>query len=187
MELREKIKERRNNLKPEYIEKYSVQASRALYKYLRHDLLWEKDIPVLCYYPLHNEVDLRPLYVELLEEDVKLYFPVTEGENMTFYQVESLDDFVEGTFHVMEPKNREYPLTDLAQSMIALVPGVMFDVSGNRVGYGKGYYDRYLKGCADCHKIGIAYPMQILGQWEAKPWDVPMDCLLPDMMEETHD
>lgn len=188
MELRKEIQEKRKDLRPEYMERFSFEASSCLYKFLKKKLLIDGKTPAfLCYYPLGNEVSLLPLYQELLEEGMVLYFPVTDKEKMKFYRVSSLKMFVEGHFHVMEPTERANELTDYNQELICFTPGVGFDIFGNRIGYGKGYYDRYLKKCVCCQKIGIAYPMQIVEGLEVKPWDVPMDYLLPEIMEDTHE
>ena len=179
--LRQNLRERRSKLSKTEVAVFGKRASEVLLRFLRQ----YPDVEhMLCYYPLGNEVDLRPLYEELLMEGKKLYFPVT-GDALTFYRVTSLQDFSEGTFHVMEPANptEEFPE---AVTAICFTPGVVFDQSGNRYGFGKGYYDRFLSSHDDILKIGISYPFQMLRKIEKRPWDIPMDVMLPNIMEENH-
>lgn len=102
---------------------------------------------ILMYASLQDEVETLRFMEELLQEGKKkVYCPVTQGDEMEFYRILSLDDLKEGNFHVLEPEVSEEtllnPVKDVNYCM--LMPGLMFDKKGNRLGYGKGYYDKYL-------------------------------------------
>lgn len=101
----------------------------------------------LMYASLPDEVETLSLIRELAEEGNKaIYCPVTQGDEMEFYRISSLDDLKEGNFHVLEPESLEERRLELQKdvSYCMLMPGLMFDKRGNRLGYGKGYYDKYL-------------------------------------------
>lgn len=151
---------------------------------------------VSFYYPLENEANLLTAAEEALRMGKQVAFPRTEGNQIRFYPVGNLSDFREGRFHVMEPLGTE-PLDEAAlhaqAPLLILVPGVVFDRSRNRMGYGKGFYDRYLAELTamTCEKvtndigsqvitIGIAYECQITEMIPTEATDIPMDYILTE-------
>lgn len=151
---------------------------------------------VCFYYPLGNEVNLLTAAEEALRMGKQVTFPRTEGDQIRFYPVGNLSDFREGRFHVMEPIGTE-PLDvgafDLQAPLLILVPGVVFDRNRNRMGYGKGFYDRYLaeltamtRGKASngngtqIIRLGIAYECQITEMIPTEATDIPMDYILTE-------
>ena len=142
-ELRKEAKSYRKS-----ISKYERLAkSNAIISNLKALKEFQKAKVILMYASLPDEVETLGLIRELTEEGKKMiYCPVTQGDEMEFYRISSLDELKEGNFHVLEPeplKERFLELqNDVAYCM--LMPGLMFDKRGNRLGYGKGYYDKYL-------------------------------------------
>ena len=117
---------------------------------------------VLVYAPTGSEIDLTPIVSRALECGKKVAFPVcnTENKTMTFKLVRSLSELVAGAYSIPEPAADAEELTDFARS-ICIVPGLVFDREGFRVGYGKGYYDRFLSQYRET-KIGLVYSDFIL-------------------------
>ena len=108
---------------------------------------------VFCYVSAHGEVDTLSLIEELLEEKTVVvpYCTDTHG-NMICTEIHSLSDLTEGKFGIPEPKN---PIPFPKEKIdFVIVPGVAFDKSGYRLGYGKGYYDRFLKDISP-YKLGV--------------------------------
>lgn len=136
------------------------------------------EVKVYGYYPLGSEVSLLLFYEFLLRQGILLAFPRVCGMSMDFYQVFSLDDFKEGAFHVMEPEN----FCQIAEweDAICLTPGSVFDRTGGRFGYGKGYYDRYFEKHPHILRAGIAYEHQVEEKLPREPWDLPMDYLITE-------
>ena len=132
---------------------------------------------VFFYYPLRQEVDLLAAAARALEMGKLVGFPRTEGQEIRFYKVQSLEAFSEGRFHVMEPVGAQ--LIE-EESPLILVPGVAFDEEKNRMGYGKGYYDRYLARAPQAVKVGVAYEMQIAPKICSKGYDIPMDYIVTE-------
>ena len=101
---------------------------------------------VLLYCPMRKEIDVMPIFRAALSDGKRVAFPRCEKERkMTFYYVKSEDDLEAGAYGIREPK-RELPTVvedDFAESL-CIVPGLVFDREGYRVGYGGGYYDRFL-------------------------------------------
>lgn len=176
-QIRAKLKQKRELLTKEQV----TEASQRICEKLLCSIQKEQPEVVYFYYPLGKEVNLLPLAEKLLEEGRKIAFPRTSGETMDFYPVRSLTDFVEGNFHIMEPVGK-IPLTE--EEPLVLVPGLGFDRKGRRLGYGKGYYDRYFARFPSCRKIGASYWSQIVEELPCGEHDVAMDEVVTEQEEE---
>ena len=130
--------------------------------------------PILAYWPLMDEVDIRPLIDRLVDEGRTVLLPkVTGDETMELRRYTSRSDLKEGAFRIMEPVGE--PFAHYEQITLALVPGVAFDAAGHRLGRGRGYYDRFLTGCPSIYKIGVCFPFQRVAEVPAEAHDVCMD------------
>lgn len=128
----------------------------------------------LTYWPLSDEVDIRPLIDQLVAEGKTVVLPkVTGDETMELRRYTSRDDLQEGAFHILEPVGE--PFTDYDQIDVALVPGMAFDAAGHRLGRGKGYYDRFLAAHPHLYKIGVCFPFQRVAEVPSEAHDIIMD------------
>lgn len=142
-ELRKEAKSYRKSLS----EDDRLDKSSAIISNLKALKEFQKAEVLLMYASLPDEVETLSLIRELTEEGKKLvYCPVTQGDVMGFYKISSVNDLKEGNFHVLEPEPLEERRLELQKDVryCMLMPGLMFDKKGNRLGYGKGYYDKYL-------------------------------------------
>ncbi len=96
---------------------------------------------LLIYYPIKSEPDTLLLIQKAVEDGKNVYLPKVTGDTMFFYKIKELKNFKIGAFNIPEPET-ENPY--LFNDAVCVVPGLAFDKSGNRLGYGKGYYDRFL-------------------------------------------
>lgn len=137
---------------------------------------------VLFFYPYLGEVNILPLAKKTLETGKNVYFPkVISDTEMNFIKVRNLDDFNEGYKGIKEPKEGEiFDTEHILTKTVMILPGSAFDISGNRAGYGKGYYDRYLSDCyKNITKVGICFALQMLTEIpDVKLWDIPMDYVI---------
>jgi 5,10-methenyltetrahydrofolate synthetase len=141
---------------------------------------WYQDAGlVFFYYPLGKEVSLLPVMHDALRRNKRAAFPKTAGDQMEFYEVTSLSQLKEGCFHVMEPEAVQENLV-CEQPDICFVPGTVFDKKGGRLGYGRGYYDRYFAGRHTARLIGCAYAYQIVDELCIDEWDVRMDFVVSE-------
>lgn len=153
-ELRQKVREERNGLPKITKAAYDKKICNKLLN------LWvvRECQTFLCYVSTEIEVDTRNFINALLKCGKKVAVPRCEGakSEMNFYYINSLEELKPGSFGVLEPvKENVNKLTD-TENTVCIVPAFAFDESGFRLGYGKGYYDRYLsryKGFS----IGICY------------------------------
>ncbi len=93
---------------------------------------------VMLFYPINSEVSL----LSLLDDTKNFYFPVVSSNDMLPVLYSTCDGFRKGRFNIMEPVGQ--PLSDLSILDIIFVPALAVDSNGHRIGYGKGYYDRFL-------------------------------------------
>ncbi len=141
---------------------------------IQHVLAWVKAFP--------GEVDLSPFITSLLSS-FRVYLPITSMDGlMSFVKINS--DWAEalalGELGVPEPLDRESARYDLsnAQRTIVFVPGLAFDKKGNRIGRGRGCYDRFLMSVSQWSlKIGVCWSLQIKNEIPTDPLDIKMDLI----------
>lgn len=132
---------------------------------------------ILLYSALPDEVPTQALLDELTGKGVTVLLPrVVDDTDMELRQYGGQHDLETGAFGIMEPKGRLY--TDYLTIDVAVVPGMAFDLQGNRLGRGRGYYDRFLRLIPQTYKIGICSPWQIVEQVPSEEHDIKMDCVV---------
>jgi len=127
---------------------------------------------VLIYVSLRDEVDTIKLIKYSLEIGKQIAVPKCEGDDIIFYNISSLRDLEEGNFGILEPKTNK--IVDNFDNSICIIPGVAFDKQNNRIGYGRGFYDRFLKNYNGI-KIGLTYKECICDKIDADDNDVKLD------------
>lgn len=136
---------------------------------------WSVADTVLLYYPLPDEVDVRPLIHMAHQAGYRVLLPVVVGKELELRVYEGEDSLRAGTFNIMEPTGPLFPPEEYIQIGLAIVPGMAFDVTGHRLGRGKGYYDRLLPKLTAAYKIGVCFPFQFVSDVPSEEFDVPMN------------
>lgn len=128
------------------------------------------------YVGVGNEVATVQLIEWCLAQHKKVCCPRVHGDTMDFYEIKSLDDLKSGVYGLLEPigKNPIKP----EDIMCMVMPLVGFNESGQRIGQGKGYYDKYLKQC-ECLKVGLAFEWQKI-DFEAETHDIDADMIITE-------
>lgn len=138
-----------------------------------------KGLNVALYRALPDELDGKSLEDELFSRGAVLHFPrikdrlAKEMEMVRIHSVEGMHQEVEwapGPYGIHEPPLHLHP-TPVTELDVILVPGVAFGLSGERIGMGAGYYDRYLAGATRALRVALAFDFQLLPRLEQKPWD----------------
>ena len=132
---------------------------------------------ILCYYPLPLEIDLRSAYEKWEENGRKLFFPVTSKDMVSFFSPRSLDDFSEGPMHVMEPVSRDEPYLS-HEKTLCIVPGLAFTKEGMRLGYGKGYYDRFISLNPEIVTLGVCFEEQVFEEIPCEKNDAQLNFII---------
>ena len=129
---------------------------------------------IMCYWPLPDEVDIRPLIAQLVAAGKQVVLPrVTGSETMELRRYTSSADLQEGAFHIQEPTGVVFDPD--ATIDVALIPGMAFDAAGHRLGRGRGYYDRFLAQHPPRRTIGVAFPFQHVPLVPCDSHDILMD------------
>ena len=138
---------------------------------------------VLLYAPIKSEIDVMPIAVSALEKGKRVAFPKCDKETRTmkFHFITSFDDFEIGAYGIREPKE-DLPIYDPRSTVgvaVCFLPGLAFDVFGYRLGYGKGYYDKFLNTYGGC-TIGITYTELIAPSLPKGKFDIPCNIMLTE-------
>ena len=134
---------------------------------------------IVAYYSLPDEVDTHGFIDWLIAEGKTVYLPkVISDEGMVLCRYTGAESLRKGAFGIMEPVGEEL-LADEAIDVV-LVPGMAFDGEGNRLGRGKGYYDRFLKLLTNPRPklIGVCFDFQKVDMVPTEPTDVKVDVVV---------
>ncbi|MBD3330574.1 5-formyltetrahydrofolate cyclo-ligase [Candidatus Peregrinibacteria bacterium] len=162
------------NLRATYDKDESKIKSSVIFDKVLSHPLFRRAQNVLFYVPIKNEVDTINLINEALKTK-SVYLPKTKinGE-ISVHKISGLEDTSEGKYGIPEPTTAE---TDSQILDLIIVPGVAFDSDFNRIGFGKGYYDKFLKKLK-CPKIALAYDFQIIKNIPAQEHDQKIDIII---------
>ncbi len=128
---------------------------------------------LLIYYPVRGEIDLLPLLEVANSLGIPVGFPICGAENsLSFHRVRSLKEMVPGAYKILAPVPRAESILSTRKTLL-VVPALCYDRDGYRLGYGGGYYDRFL---ADFPGIscGVAYLEDIREALPRDPYDLPV-------------
>ncbi len=127
-----------------------------------------------AFMPINSEVDILPVLEDAITKNKRLYLPKVEGDEIFFYQVKDLSLLKKSKYLINEPIGNE-PKDELffcekeeVGNVFFIVPGLVFDYEGNRIGYGKGFYDKYferlfkIKTTDNLKTNGVAFFEQIV-------------------------
>jgi|GEM_PF-209596 len=168
----------RRGLTPEQV----TQKSTAILDKLRSLPEFESARALLVYVSSKdNEVDTLRLISSAIESGRKVLVPVavTSTRKMVWSELRSLDELQPSTFGIMEPKEDCIRPVEHNETDVALVPGIAFDVAGHRIGYGGGYYDRFLASFRG-KKVALAYELQVYESIPAEPHDLPVELIVTE-------
>ncbi len=180
-QLRARAKMQRRSLVEETRQAYDKEITSVLMK----KLCDEGVNTVLCYVSSELEPDTTELIKMLLDAGKTVAVPRCEDRNgyMEFYCIKSLDELKTGEFGIMEPDIGICPRLNIdeAEDFIGksacIVPGLLFDTEGYRIGYGKGYYDRYLSRFSGI-TIGICYDENVMNMLVRDDYDKAVDYII---------
>ena len=175
-ELRNMMKRRRRTLSATRILCYSAIVTEKL---LKEDVYRDADV-ILGYYSISAEVSMDYLFEQARKDGKKVALPVClPGREMEFRYFDENTELVKGEYGIPEPVGTERVELDGVNALV-VVPGVSFDAFGNRIGYGGGYYDRFLKKYPDVPKVMLAYELQKTISVPADGNDIPMNLILTE-------
>lgn len=140
---------------------------------------------LFTYFSFKTEPDTIDIIRRALSEKKRLYLPRVEGRAMNFYEIRDFSSLKRSRFGIYEPDESHeicYGAASITDKDIKLMllPGLAFDLMGNRIGYGAGYYDRYLSEHAeDCFILAaLSYDFQVLERIDAMEYDIRTDLII---------
>ena len=136
---------------------------------------------VLLYHSLKDEVDTHA-FIRKWSNEKRILLPVVVGDDLELRLYTGPEDMATGTYGIEEPVGETF--TDYASINFIAVPGVAFDRKGNRLGRGKGYYDRLLPRIPAAYKAGICFPFQVVEEVPAETFDICMDIIITSNEDE---
>ena len=131
---------------------------------------------VMLYLSMRGEVETDTLLEKLLHAGKHICAPVvdTDQNRLIPRRIQEAETaLVQHRYGMLEP-NTGCPIFPISQLQLIVVPGIAFDCKGYRLGYGKGFYDRFLASCPHAIPIGLAYQIQVVENTFPHVWDVPV-------------
>ena len=124
---------------------------------------------IYCYVDFKNEVGTKKILESAWSCQKKVAVPKIFGDDMRFYYIEKLDELEEGYFGILEPiDTREAK----GSNVLVIMPGAAFDKEKHRIGYGKGFYDKYLEKHPNYQTMALAFEMQMVENIPADEYDI---------------
>ena len=162
----------RDGLAPEIRAGFSRQITDSVMRWIQS----EGFDAVMLYLSMRSEVETDSLLERLLRAGKYVCAPVvdTEQNRLIPRRIQEAETaLVRHRYGVLEP-NTACPIFPIAQLQLIIIPGIAFDCKGYRLGYGKGFYDRFLAECPHAIPIGLAYQIQVVEDTFPQVWDVPV-------------
>lgn len=169
-QLRKDIFTQKKRLSPESL----FSLSRQAIEQLESSALFRDAKCIALYHALPDEVQTGE-FIEKWYRDKTILLPVIEGEDICFYPYTGKVSTQTGTYGICEPCRTN--CENLPPIDLAIIPGVAFDRTGNRLGRGKGYYDRFL-ATLKAPKAALCFDFQLKHQIPTEPFDIPVDLII---------
>ncbi|SCJ98257.1 5-formyltetrahydrofolate cyclo-ligase family protein [uncultured Clostridium sp.] len=176
--IRKEIAELRNNLK---LEDKKILDKKVFDLLIKSDF-YKKSKRIFIYVSYKNEVDTKEIIYYSLKNGKTIYVPKIniEDKTMKAIRIHSLNELYVNKYGILEPNIVDKSCSELDFDLI-IIPGIAFDMKGNRIGYGGGYYDKYLSGL-ECKidKVALAYEFQVIDNIVIEKHDIKVDCVITD-------
>ncbi|MCL1952977.1 MAG: 5-formyltetrahydrofolate cyclo-ligase [Oscillospiraceae bacterium] len=146
-----------------------------------NDAQFRQSQAILAYCPVGSEPDIRPALEEALRLGKALYLPKCKPgtREMTFHRIDSLENLRPGAYGIPEPEENNWQLF-IVHCQLCIVPGVAFDAAGFRLGYGGGYYDRFLARHARLRTLGVCYGVLLCASLPRDDTDIAVERVLTE-------
>ena len=178
IELRKKMHQIRNTLNSRDIE---IKSQCIQNKIVNH-CIYEQATCIFSYASFRNEVDTKSFHEKILRDGKTLALPkILSKEIMEFYEITNLEQLFQNSMGILEPDESCKMITPSDTKILMILPGLAYDHCFGRLGYGGGYYDRYLEKYPEkIIRCGIAYGCQIVEEVPTLPYDQLMDYIVTE-------
>jgi len=179
--LKEQIRRKRQKLS-----RYEVEEKSKLIKEKLFSLPEFQSARTVAFYVAmkkSNEAETEEMIKESLRLGKRVLVPITDlvEDKIVFSEIKSFDDLLPSTFDILEPVPELRKIFPHEAIRLAIVPGIVFDLHGHRIGYGLGFYDKFLSQLTKyVTKIGLAFEFQIVGKLPNESHDITLDKLISE-------
>lgn len=172
--IRKTMIEKRDALNSDLRNKFSEKIKNKILS----NIFYKEAKSIFCFIGFGSEVNTIGIIEEALKDRKKVYVPRVRNKEMKVIQIDSLDNLKPGVFGILEPEDGEEVKVDCD---LILMPGVAFTKEGKRLGYGGGYYDKYLAQYnSNTLKIAIAYSIQVIDFIPTESYDKIVDHIVTE-------
>lgn len=171
-ELRREIRARKRAMTEEEIETRSAKLARLFFA----SEAYQKAKTIYGYLPYNQEVRTVPMLAQALKDGKKVAVPKVYGDEMKFLYLDDLNAVAKGYAGIPEPIADEPVAHD--ETALVLMPGLAFDPQGHRIGYGGGFYDKFLAAEPNHPTLALCYEFQMLPKLDVEDHDIPVDTVL---------
>lgn len=171
-ELRRTIRERKRAMTEEEI----VSRSEKLGVLFAQSEAYKNAKTIYGYLPYNQEVRTVPMLEQALKDGKKVAVPKVYGDEMKFLYLDDLTKVSKGYAGIPEPI-ADGPVAD-DETALVLMPGLAFDPQGHRIGYGGGFYDKFLAAEPNHPTLALCYEFQLLPELDTEEHDIPVDTVL---------
>ena len=171
-ELRRSIRERKRAMTEEEI----VSRSEKLGVLFAQSEAYKNAKTIYGYLPYNQEVRTVPILEQALKDGKKVAVPKVYGDEMKFLYLDDLTKVSKGYAGIPEPI-ADGPVAD-DETALVLMPGLAFDPQGHRIGYGGGFYDKFLAAEPNHPTLALCYEFQLLPELDTEEHDIPVDTVL---------
>jgi 5-formyltetrahydrofolate cyclo-ligase len=176
-EVRRILIEQRNNLtKKEILEKSNI---------IKNKLFELKEFKnagtILFYVSYDNEVFTHEMIIQSISNKKNVIVPISDKKKkkLILSKLKNWDDLSIGSYGILEPKKEKIKKVSINKIDLIIVPGVGFDIKGNRIGHGKGYYDILLLN-SKVLRIGLAFELQIVKKIPVESYDIAVNKIVTE-------
>lgn len=170
--LRREIREKKKAMSAEEIEERSAR----LGELFAETEAYRNAKTIYGYMPYNQEVRTVPILERAIRDGKKIAVPKVYGDTMRFIYLEDLTQVANSDMGIPEPVADE-PVAD-DKTALVLMPGLAFDEAGHRIGYGGGFYDKFLNAEPDHPTVALCYDFQMFDHLDTEEFDIPVDLVI---------
>lgn len=173
-EIRDTVLEIRKSFDTDYLNRLSIVICNRV---LKQDS-YANCKNLVLYMPINNEVNLDILLEKGFQDSKNIWLPRVINKNMAFYRYTKDTQLIAGAYGILEPNSDEILFPD--ENTLIIMPGAAFSEDMGRIGYGGGYYDKYLSKHSCCKTIAVCYSFQIMPMIPMDDHDIKPDMIISD-------
>ena len=172
--MKQSLREKITQLKDAYSDAEFRNFSEVIFQKLEDNPIFIKSKCILAYYSFSGEVITHD-FIEKYAKEKTILLPVVRKDKLVLRKFNGINEMKLSSFGILEPLGEEF--TDFGQIDLAIVPGMGFDRNLNRIGRGKGYYDKLLPNLR-AFLVGVCYTFQLHDEIPVETHDFPMNCVI---------